>query len=80
MAAKEMQFPWRWLGVTISLNLKVIWEMSDEALTHGRRSPRWVRGHKNRIRLDVQPYFGNKIVSEITSGVAQKYRLHWMNQ
>ncbi len=37
-------------------------------------------GHKDRIRFDAQPYFGNKIVSEITSGVAQKYRLHWMNQ
>jgi len=37
-------------------------------------------GYKDRIRFDAQPYFGNKIVSEITSGVAQKYRLHWMNQ
>ena len=26
MAAKEMQFPWRWNGGTISLNLGVIWE------------------------------------------------------
>ncbi len=30
MAAKEMQFPWRWTSGTISLNLGVIWEMSGE--------------------------------------------------
>ena len=28
LAAKGMQFPWRWNGDTISLNLGVIWEMS----------------------------------------------------
>ena len=28
MAAEGMQFPWRWNGSTISVNLKVIWEMS----------------------------------------------------
>ncbi len=28
MAAEGMQFPWRWNGGTISLNLDVIWGMS----------------------------------------------------
>ncbi len=28
MAAEGMQFPWRWNGSTISLNLGVIWGMS----------------------------------------------------
>ena len=28
MAATEMEFPWRWIGGTISTNLDVIWEMS----------------------------------------------------
>ncbi len=28
MAAEGMQFSWRWNGVTISLNLGVIWGMS----------------------------------------------------
>ena len=32
MAAEGMRFPWRWNGGTISLNLGVIWEMSDEDL------------------------------------------------
>jgi hypothetical protein len=27
MAAEGVQFPWRWNGSTISLNLKVIYEM-----------------------------------------------------
>ena len=28
MAATEMEFPWRWIGSTISTNFDVIWEMS----------------------------------------------------
>jgi len=39
-----------------------------------------VQGHKDRIRLDAQPCFDNKVVSEITSGVAHEYHLHRMNQ
>ncbi len=30
MAAKGMQFHWRWFSGTISTNLDVIWGMSDE--------------------------------------------------
>ena len=33
-----MQFPWRWSGDTISLNLGVMWEMSDEIAAKGVRS------------------------------------------
>ena len=32
MAAKGMEFPFRWSGGTISTNRKVIWEMSDKVL------------------------------------------------
>ncbi len=32
MAAEGMQFPWRWNGGPISVNLEVIWEMSVEIL------------------------------------------------
>jgi hypothetical protein len=39
-----------------------------------------VQGHKDRIRLDAQPGLDNEVVFEITSGVAQKYHLHRMNQ
>jgi hypothetical protein len=32
MAAEGMPFSWRWNGDTISLNLGVIWGMSDQAV------------------------------------------------
>jgi len=34
MAAKGIQFPWRWGGRTISTNLDVIWGMLDQAKIH----------------------------------------------
>ncbi len=36
MAAEGMQFPWRWNGGTNSLNMGVIWEMSDQLTGSGR--------------------------------------------
>ncbi len=55
-------------------------ETEYEAITQGRRSPKWVQGHKDRIRLHLLPYLGNKVVSQITSGVAQEYRVHRMTE
>lgn len=57
-----------------------VFEKEYEAITVGRRSPKWVRGHKDRIRLHLLPFFGDKIVSEITSGAAQEYRVHRMTE
>jgi len=54
-------------------------EKEYEAITQGRRSPKWVQGHKDRIRLHLAPYFGNKPVNAITSGTAQDYRVHRMS-
>jgi integrase len=51
-----------------------------EAITRGRRSPKWVQGHKDRIRLHLLPYFGNKVLSQITSGAVQEYRVHRMTE
>lgn len=45
-----------------------------EAVTQGHRSPKWVQGHKDRIRLHLLPYLGDKPLSEISAGVAQDYR------
>ncbi|MEW7009634.1 hypothetical protein [Lentilitoribacter sp. EG35] len=39
-----------------------------EAVTQGRRSPKWVQGHKDRIRLHLLPFFGKKAVKDINSG------------
>jgi integrase len=55
-------------------------EEEYEAITRGRRSPRWVQGHKDRIRLHLLPYFGNKALSQITSGTVQEYRVHRMTE
>lgn len=55
-------------------------EEEYEATTRGRRSPKWVQGHKDRIRLHLLPYFGSKVLSQITSGAAQEYRVHRMTE
>jgi integrase len=39
-----------------------------------------VQGHKDRIRLHLLPYFGNKALSQITSGTVQEYRVHRMTE
>lgn len=53
-------------------------EKEYEAITHGRRSPKWVQGHKDRIRLHLLPYFGKTPVTSINSGSVQDYRVHRM--
>ena len=55
-------------------------EEEYEAITHGRRSPGWVQGHKDRIRLHLMPYFGKKTLKQITPGAAQEYRVHRMTK
>lgn len=57
-----------------------VFETEYEATTHGHRSPKWVQGHKDRIRLHLMPYFGKKSVSSITSGTVQQYRVHRMTK
>lgn len=47
-----------------------------EAITQGERSPAWVRGHKDRLRLHLLPFFGELGLSEVTAGKVQEYRLH----
>ena len=46
-----------------------------EAVIRGRRSPKWVQGHKDRICLHLMPFFAKKTIAEITSGVVQEYRV-----
>lgn len=47
-----------------------------EVITEGHRSPKWVEGHKARLRLHLLPYFGKLGLSEVTSGAVQEYRIH----
>ncbi|NVD45360.1 tyrosine-type recombinase/integrase [Qipengyuania atrilutea] len=55
-------------------------EKEYEAITRGRRSPKWVQGHKDRIRLHLMPYFGKMTVQSISSGTAQEYRVKRMSK
>jgi len=48
------------------------------ALTAGERSPVYVKGHEDRLRVHLLPFFGKKALSEITPGLVQEYRIHRM--
>ena len=50
-------------------------EREYEVITEGERSPKWVEGHKARIRLHLMPFFGRLGLSEITAGKVQEYRV-----
>lgn len=50
-------------------------EREYEVITEGQRSPAYVRGHKDRIRLHLNPFFGAKGLSAITPGMVQEYRV-----
>jgi len=46
-----------------------------EVLTEGKRSPEWVDLLKQKLDKYLIPYFGPKVLSEITPGMAQEYRI-----
>lgn len=48
------------------------------ALTAGERSPVYVRGHQDRLRVHLLPFLGKKAIPEITPGLVQEYRIHRM--
>jgi integrase len=47
-----------------------------EVITEGHRSPRWISGYADRLRLHVLPFFGDMGLSTITPGKVQEYRVH----
>ncbi len=49
-----------------------------ETITQGQRSPIYVAGHHYRIDNHLNPFFGNMVLSEITAGTVQDYRIHRM--
>ncbi len=49
-----------------------------EIITSGERSPQYVRIIQGVIRVHLIPFFDNKLVSEITPGLVQEYRIHRM--
>ena len=47
-----------------------------EALVASERNAKYVNDHWNRLRVHLEPYFGDKVLSEITPGLVQEYRIH----
>jgi integrase len=51
-------------------------EQEYTIITEGQRSQKWVEGHSIRLRLHLNPFFGDLGLSEVTSGKVQEYRVH----
>jgi integrase len=47
-----------------------------EVITDGQRSPSYVDTIHKKIRVHLDPYFGDMLVSEISAGTVQEYRMH----
>lgn len=47
-------------------------------ITEGERNAKYVEGHGIRLRVHLLPFFGEKMVAEITPGLVQEYRVHRM--
>lgn len=49
-----------------------------EIVTQGQRSPIYVAHHRRRLDNYLVPFFGTKVLGEITPGLVQDYRIHRM--
>jgi len=47
-----------------------------EALVAGERNAKYVKDHWNRLRVHLEPFFGDRVLSEITPSLVQDYRIH----
>lgn len=56
--------------------IAAVFEVEYEVITEGQRSPAYVRGHKDRLRLHLNPFFGSMPISTVTAGAVQEYRVH----
>jgi integrase len=45
-------------------------------ITAGERNERYVKGKEEKLRVHLLPFFGDKVLSEITPGLVQEYRVH----
>jgi integrase len=44
-------------------------------ITEGQRHPNYVDSKEQHLRLHLRPFFGDKVLSEITSGMVTEYRM-----
>jgi integrase len=49
-----------------------------EIVTQGERNAAYVASHGLRLRVHLLPFFGDTVVTEITPGMVQDYRIHRM--
>jgi len=56
-----------------------IFEAEYAALIAGERNPEYVKSHSDRLRVHLLPFFGEKVVSDITPQLVQDYRVHRMS-
>jgi len=49
-----------------------------EIITLGERNPEYAASHDMRLRVHLLPFFGEKVVADITPGLVQEYRIHRM--
>ncbi|HEX4077667.1 MAG TPA: site-specific integrase [Xanthobacteraceae bacterium] len=47
-----------------------------EVITQGQRNPTHVKDTERRINKHLIPFFGNKVLTDITPGLVQDYRVH----
>jgi len=47
-----------------------------QIITAGQRNPEYVQSHADRLRVHLLPFFGAMVLSEITPGTVQEYRIH----
>jgi integrase len=47
-------------------------------MTDGQRNAQYVKGHERRLRKNLIPFFGEKGLSQVTSGLIHEYRLQRM--
>ncbi|MGH9807549.1 MAG: tyrosine-type recombinase/integrase [Terriglobia bacterium] len=49
-----------------------------EVITQGQRNPTHVLDYRRKIEIHLNPFLGNKVLSDITPGLVQEYRIHRM--
>jgi hypothetical protein len=47
-----------------------------QMITHGERNAEYVAGKSRQLDLHLLPFFGDKLVAEVTAGLIQEYRVH----
>ena len=50
-----------------------------EVITLGERNAKYVKDHHARLRNHLNPYFGDRGLSEVTAGLVQEYRIERLN-